>query len=362
MSIPRGIYTFESVAFPGKMLNLYYNGSVANGQNVVLYTRDGSEEQKWRYYGGRLITMRNENFALDRYHTSNASNQNNNNADVWAIADTDLVDQVVRVRMISDNIAVIILNDNEMVLKAVSSANGTNSGKTPQSSGNVYWSEPTENFDSTQKWYITRVDVEDETDEPEQTNNPYHALNWGYVFDNLGENFGYYGYDPNDVLAPYEHHHYGIDIICNIEKEDKQLLAPANGTVYAVGGDLSHRQTPDTPNGVIDNNYPGSTMGFFVVLKMDQKDPVSGKDMYVRYLHLKENSHLRYGDRVLKGDVIGLVGNTGTSDTAHLHLDINTKSSGQWTSTGFTANNTINPVNFFPNVNFPSHYYQIGMY
>ena len=103
-------------------------------------------------------------------------------------------------------------------------------------------------------------------------------------------------------------------------------------------------------------------MGYFIVLKMDDPDPYSGKTMYVRYLHMKSLPTHRYNDRIIKGDFVGYVGNTGASDTAHLHLDINTMDSNQWIGTNMNEDNTINPVNFFSNVSFPNHYYNIGYY
>lgn len=59
-----------------------------------------------------------------------------------------------------------------------------------------------------------------------------------------------------------------------------------------------------------------------------------------------------------------IVGNTGASDTAHLHLDISTMplSSCPWSGNRQTYENTINPVNFFPNVKFPVNYYNIKSY
>jgi hypothetical protein len=41
----------------------------------------------------------------------------------------------------------------------------------------------------------------------------------------------------------------------------------------------------------------------------------------VRFAHLKHKSCLRPGDTVRRGDVIGIMGNTGSSTGAHLHMD-----------------------------------------
>jgi murein DD-endopeptidase MepM/ murein hydrolase activator NlpD len=309
MSIPRGVYTFESVAFEGKMLNLYYNTSVANGQNVVLYTRDGSEEQKWKLIGDRLVSMRNESFALDRYHTSNTSNQNNNNADVWAIADTDSADQIVQVRMISDNIAVIVLNDNKMVLKAVSSANGTNSGKTVQSSGNVYWSEPTENYDDTQKWYITRVDVEDETEKP-QTEGQKLVLPIKQCKLNAS-------YKNEAYQNTYSYIHYGVDLGSTAHTSSGDTIR----TVYASG------------NGVVIAKGWDEKAGYVTVIKYPNayhKTTQTYKDVIFRYYHFNSlNSSLSVGDWVTADTVLGEYGGSGMGSLnywtgKHLHVEADT--------------------------------------
>ena len=57
MNLSNGIYTFRNVAYPNKMLNLYYDGSLTNGQNVVLWGSDDSLEQQWKYNGIELLTI-----------------------------------------------------------------------------------------------------------------------------------------------------------------------------------------------------------------------------------------------------------------------------------------------------------------
>ena len=97
-------------------------------------------------------------------------------------------------------------------------------------------------------------------------------------------------------------------------------------------------------------------------LKMDDLDPRTEKPLYVRFLHMQDIPPVSYGARVHAGTLLGYVGNTGRSDVAHLHLDINTKNNYQYSGEGFSNDNTINPVNFFPNVQFPANYYQNGCY
>ena len=92
---------------------------------------------------------------------------------------------------------------------------------------------------------------------------------------------------------------------------------------------------------------------------MDQVDPVSGRSMYVRFLHMRDEAEVTSG-HVSKNDLLGYVGNSGTQ-TPHLHLDINTQSENQAIGNYFSSANTINPVRFFPNITFPDNYYYEGI-
>ncbi len=154
MAIENGIYKFSNSQYPG-MLNLYYDGSVSNGQNVVLWSSDNSLEQQWRYDGNRLLSMRNQNFALDRYA---GSGTNQNNADVWEADDNYSDDQFVDITYVATNRVVIKLRSDGRVLTAVNGETASASGKTPTSNGNVYWAEYTGTYRGEQVWYITRVD------------------------------------------------------------------------------------------------------------------------------------------------------------------------------------------------------------
>lgn len=154
-------YTFESVAFSGKMLNLF--GIAASGNNVGLLYWDGSLAQQWRVSvdnGYKLECMKNPNFVLDRYDSSGSYC---NNADVWAdstqyndeqqIAISVMIDGTVKISQ-----SVFDSNNNytgELYLTAVSNANGSPGGKTPTSDGNVYWA--TETNSATQRWRMTEV-------------------------------------------------------------------------------------------------------------------------------------------------------------------------------------------------------------
>lgn len=94
--------------------------------------------------------------------------------------------------------------------------------------------------------------------------------------------------DPMNGLAAF---HEGVDIR---EAWGATIKAPADGTVL---------------RSAFDGSY-----GNFIVLD-------HGNHFRTRYLHLQK-SLVRPGDSVKRGEVIGLVGNTGRSTGPHLHYEV----------------------------------------
>lgn len=45
-------------------------------------------------------------------------------------------------------------------------------------------------------------------------------------------------------------------------------------------------------------------------------------DYSVRFAHLKDRPNLTIGQKIFRGDPIGIIGNTGQSDGRHLHIDL----------------------------------------
>ena len=134
-----------------KVLNLYYPGSIVNGQNVCLWTKDGSLEQQWKFDGSKLLNMRNTRYALDKYTV--AGNANNNNADVWEA--NDPTNQNIVFEAVSGNIVKIKLASSGLYLTAYNDAHGNNTNKTPTSTGNVFWAA--KKTSKLQQWEFVEV-------------------------------------------------------------------------------------------------------------------------------------------------------------------------------------------------------------
>lgn len=92
----------------------------------------------------------------------------------------------------------------------------------------------------------------------------------------------------------------------------QNVLAVADGTVVGTRNDLPE-QTPGTfPAGIPLDEADGN----FVVLDI-------GNGFFVNYAHMQPGSvRVGNGATVHKGDVIGLVGNSGNSVAPHLHLHV----------------------------------------
>lgn len=97
----------------------------------------------------------------------------------------------------------------------------------------------------------------------------------------------------------------------------KELVAVADGIVTAI-----HDGVPDnTTVGVIFNLEFQDMAGNYVILDI-------GNNHYAAYCHIMPGSiQVAVGDRVRKGDTIGLIGNSGNSGAPHLHFQITDASS-----------------------------------
>lgn len=88
----------------------------------------------------------------------------------------------------------------------------------------------------------------------------------------------------------------------------QEIVAPADGVVvYAVDG--------------IHDNKPGEMNRMFVPGNLVVIKHADGE--YSLFAHFKQNSvRVKTGDKVLRGQTIGLCGNSGNSSEAHLHFQV----------------------------------------
>ena len=103
-------------------------------------------------------------------------------------------------------------------------------------------------------------------------------------------------------------HRGGADLLENYHAFNERVTAPSDGRVTAV---IDSR--PDGPVGDTDREHPE---GNIVVIDI-------GEGRYVLYAHLKRGSaRVDVGDEVVPGQVIALVGDSGTTDEPHLHVQV----------------------------------------
>lgn len=102
----------------------------------------------------------------------------------------------------------------------------------------------------------------------------------------------------------YTDTHTGIDLVPNLSKKDTLIVAIADGIVTSVS----------------KRGKKGGT-ACYVRIKHDN-------GLYSLYYHLKSNSiKVNKGDKVSKGQVIGIIGDTGLATGVHLHFQIDKGSS-----------------------------------
>ena len=136
-----------------KALNIY-GDYPRSGLNVCSYTADYSRTQWWtlKNCGNgkyKLACAADTSLVLDRYRGSSALN----NADLSTDASADDNDQFIEIEEVAGepNVYRIKLASENLYLTAVDTNNGTGSGKTSTSSGNVYFAAS--GASAYQKWY-----------------------------------------------------------------------------------------------------------------------------------------------------------------------------------------------------------------
>ena len=94
-------------------------------------------------------------------------------------------------------------------------------------------------------------------------------------------------------------------------------------------------------DGEVTHSANSPQAGFNIQIR--HKDVINGGEIWTRYLHMAQASPLKKGDKVRRGDVVGLLGNTGSSTGPHLHFEIN-KSAVR----GKGPPRPMNPIGYYP--------------
>ena len=124
--------------------------------------------------------------------------------------------------------------------------------------------------------------------------------------------------------------HNGIDLIQNIGQPNilgEAVFAAHAGNVRVAGW--------------------ADCAGWWVVIRSDVNSLTTNQAIVSRYMHFRDRPSVSAGNRVARGAQIGVVGSSGQSSGPHLHLDFNNRDSNTT-----TANNSVNPQRFFPNITF----------
>lgn len=118
------------------------------------------------------------------------------------------------------------------------------------------------------------------------------SLSWPMVTFSITQPFGPTSLGLEPPLGPYKHFHTGVDIAAPL---GTPVMAAADGLVVAVG-------------------HGSSGYGNFVVV-------AHGGGVETLYGHLLQ-ANVKVGDRVVRGEVIGLEGSTGFSTGPHVHFEL----------------------------------------
>lgn len=109
--------------------------------------------------------------------------------------------------------------------------------------------------------------------------------------------------------------HYGIDIA-------------SAGTVVVVAA----------ATGTVSRSYRSTTYGECIMIK----HTINGNTYETVYAHMRDGSRrFSVGEKVERGTIIGIMGNTGDSDGQHLHFEVHR---GSWTA---SKANAVNPLDYF---------------
>lgn len=115
-------------------------------------------------------------------------------------------------------------------------------------------------------------------------------------------------------ISKKKRRHHGIDI-----------ASPGTNNIYAAAA------------GVVSRSYHSTSYGECIMILHNLK----GKTYETLYAHMRQGSRrVKVGDKVKKGQIIGVMGNTGHSTGQHLHFELHV---GRW---NYEKSNAVDPLGY----------------
>ena len=271
------LYWFISHRGTGKALSVYGNSDISQNRNVIIWDKQSINDQKWmlEVFPGyaRIKSSLGPNYSYALNIWTGSSNKNNCDVRTWTDNTEDSKVDFLTVDA-SQNLYKIKLLNYNLVMTAKGAANGSD----------VRWEASTGNND--QIWQLVEF-------------GGITPPSGGYTYPTA-----YRG-----LSQGYSYNHPALDIR-DRHATDHNIYAFADGVV-------SSTQTSNNP--LID-----WTMGNCIAINHNNPDTSIKPGSYMRtiYMHMKDAPLLKAGDRVSKGQVIGIIGNTGNSGGNHLHFSL----------------------------------------
>lgn len=315
------IYKITNVG-SGKCINVHNNFD-ENGVNVYQWSDDGSVEQTFKleydstYNNGnggyrlRAKTSANGKYRVLDIVKSAGTVISGCNLEIWA--PTDAIAQYFEITQVSSGkYKIVPVANTSVAVTSYGSSNGTSSGTTSTSAGNIYLSNYT--GANNQLWTFTEVSTVAE--------------------DAYGDMAFSFPVAQRTISSGYAKRYYDMRFHAGID-----IPAPSGTMIFSAntGTVVTKIDEPDTSTG----------RGHGIIVESTSNNVYNtSTKIRTMYIHMKEASELNVGDSATKGiTLIGRVGNTGASGGNHLHFGVISDGS---TGASLTQTRTINPLFFFP--------------
>ena len=285
--------------YSNKLFNVCISTSAgirdANGSNIDQYTDDGTTEETFKvvydsaqdaYRLRSMISSSGNNRVIDIQRFGQTPYPGCN-VQLWE--PTDPTSQYFIITALgSGKFAIRPKSNTNVALTVVDGSNGTASGTSSTSPGNVYINTYSSS-NTKQQFYFDVV----------SSGDPYAAMGWSYVYNDLACTYVSGEFFPGPILG---YHHNAIDIIKNSGTIDGiPIYTPCAGYIY--------------------NAAKSTNVGNFVEFQSVDEDPMTNYYLRMGFYHLKYPSQYAgmSGTYLSQGTLIGYTGNTGVSYGSHLH-------------------------------------------